>query len=204
MWPRLPTDRRHRAALALLSAGVLAALGLAMAATGLRRRLIVVTVVGTSMEPGYRHGERLLTRRVRPDEIARGQVVVLTASAMPGLTSSLEAAASCFLIKRVAAVGGDEVPACVAAARRELVGAVVPAGHLVVLGDNLADSHDSRHEGILRADHVRAVAVRSLARAARGVIGTTGGQFGLGISDTISRPPLVGSKVRRPGSSRYG
>lgn len=128
---------------------------LGLLAGGLRRRLVVVTVFGASMEPAYRPGQRLLASRVGRD-IGRGQVVVLAAGQ--------RATARLLIIKRVAAIGGDAVPACVAAARPDLAGTIVPPGYLIVLGDNPERSRDSRHDGLVPADRVRAVAIRSRSR----------------------------------------
>src|SRR5687767_16006642 len=41
----------------------------------LRRRLLVVTVIGVSMEPTYSSGDRLLVRRSRLKGIRTGQIV---------------------------------------------------------------------------------------------------------------------------------
>ena len=118
----------------------------------LRRRLLIVAVRGHSMEPTYRDGEQLLARRVPTTR--RGDVVVLAPHAPP---VNLQ-----WLIKRVAGTAGDPVPACVAQARPELADVIIPPGYLAVLGDNLASSHDSRHQGLVRANRVRAVVLKPL------------------------------------------
>jgi signal peptidase I len=60
------------------------------------------------------------------------------------------------LVKRVAAVAGDPVPAGFGAA----VGVSrVPPDHFLVLGDNPAESHDSRHEGFIPHARIRGVVI---------------------------------------------
>lgn len=114
----------------------------------LRRQLVVVTVIGMSMVPTYEPGERVVVRRAPAHALRRGQVVVFEE---PGNTGG-------WMIKRVAAVAGDPVP-------RELAGrseTAVPAGRLVVLGDNPNGSFDSREIGYLPGDRVLGVVVRRL------------------------------------------
>lgn len=117
----------------------------------LRRRFIVVTVDGSSMEPAYRHGDRLLVRRVPLAAVRVGDVVVIEGSGRPGR-----------LIKRVAAKPGERVPIAVAAFRHWPPDTRVPAGQLVVLGDNSATSIDSRQHGFFPAEQLLGVVIRSL------------------------------------------
>jgi signal peptidase I len=138
--------------------------GLAGLARSLRRQFVVVTVFGASMEPEYQAGQRLLASRAQRArrEIKRGQVIVVSAGRPTPPASAADPAdpPHWLVIKRVAAIAGDAVPACVAAARPELAGTIVPAGQLIILGDNAERSHDSRHQGLVPADRVRAVALR--------------------------------------------
>jgi signal peptidase I len=56
----------------------------------LRRRYIVITVAGVSMEPAYGHGDRVLVRRASLEAVRRGHVVVLAgrlAEMWPGLAA---------------------------------------------------------------------------------------------------------------------
>jgi signal peptidase I len=129
-----------------------AAVAVAVAVTALRalrRRRLVATVVGTSMLPAFRPGERVLVRRPASD-LRIGDVVVVVAP------DSVDAAAPRLLVKRVAALAGDALSG----------GGVVPRGAVVVLGDN--GGYDSRHFGPLPAEQVRGVVLRRLAPRAVG------------------------------------
>lgn len=135
------------------SVGCAAVALLAAAAAGvwtLRRRLVVVTVRGPSMEPTLHHGDRLLVRVLPPDRLSTGQVVVL---ADPS-------GAHEWIVKRLVALPGDPVP-------RDRVPSIgdarVPGGCLILLGDNPARSRDSRDAGYFTADSVLGAAVRRLA-----------------------------------------
>ncbi|MBF8191042.1 S24/S26 family peptidase [Nonomuraea sp. K274] len=136
----------------------------AIAAWQARRHLLIVTVSGDSMRPAYRDGERLLA--VRSPAAARvGSVVVAESPDRETLTWPERAPATAepvLLIKRVAATAGDPVPhgavTGLAADRRGRV----PAGRVVLLGDNAAASFDSRQVGYFPADRVVAVVVRRL------------------------------------------
>ena len=141
------------------AAGVLAAVAL-LAACGIcaRRWLVVVTVHGRSMEPAYKDGDRLVAKRTR--RVRTGDVVVLAMDRSPSDLAGDTTPTGRWLLKRVAAMAGDPVPDYVAAALPVFAGLRVPPGCLMVLGDNLAHSHDSRHEGAIPADRVRAVPLR--------------------------------------------
>jgi signal peptidase I len=109
-----------------------------------RRRYLVVTVHGSSMCPAYHDADRILVRRTRAARAAGlrcGQVVVLR--------QPVETMAAIFplLVKRVAAVPGDEVPA---EFRPAVPLPLVPPGRLLVRGDNDL-SADSRSFGLVDA-----------------------------------------------------
>jgi signal peptidase I len=101
-----------RVAAGLAVAGVLAAASAAALAWA-RRRFLLITVKGNSMAPTYRNGERLVVRR---GGYATGEVVMLRAPVRPGLGVD-------WMIKRVVAAPGDEVPADLAG-RAEVIGVV--------------------------------------------------------------------------------
>ncbi len=126
-----------------------------------RREFVLVTVVGDSMLPTYRSGEKVLIRRSRRDRPASGDVVVVERPTQVDgwerkpLTRSVRDRG--WYLKRVTAVAGEPVPSMVQAA--EPGHTVVPAGSLAVMGDN-PRSLDSRHLGFFPADRVLGVVVR--------------------------------------------
>ncbi len=153
--------------------GLLAVMAAATAAVVavLRSSMVIITVAGLSMAPGFVPGDRVLVRRRVRGALRVGIVVLLPEPGTSGRVRprGLSAARSTtalrrhsWVIKRVAAMPGDAVPPTV----RDAVGgiSVVPPGMLVVLGDNVAQSADSRLWGFMRADDVLGVVVRSLSR----------------------------------------
>ncbi|MEU8030361.1 S26 family signal peptidase [Streptomyces sp. NPDC049099] len=126
----------------------------------IRRRMVVITVRGVSMRPTLRAGDVLIGRRTRAGRLRSGQIVVVE---MPDPGADWKSwswpdRASHFMIKRLAAVPGEAVPA---AARDRLGAGTVPAGSVVVLGDNLQESVDSREIGYFPVERVVGVAVRT-------------------------------------------
>ncbi|MFG1923025.1 S26 family signal peptidase [Cryptosporangium sp. NPDC048952] len=122
----------------------------------LRRGFTVVTVSGDSMLPAFRPGDRVLVRRVPLHRIERGQVVVL---AQPAELRNLPDNPP-WLIKRAVALPGDAVPDEI----EELRGDRVPSGSIVVLGDNVGRSYDSRRAGYFPAGSLLGVVQRVLPR----------------------------------------
>jgi signal peptidase I len=123
----------------------------------LRRRFLLVTVEGRSMEPGHRHGDRVLVDRRRTGSVHVGDIVVIDrdhASDRPGQP----------MIKRVAALPGEQVPPEVCAFQHWPLQSRVPPGQLVLLGDNPAASLDSRQRGFFPTRQLLGVAVRHLHR----------------------------------------
>ncbi|MBP2704102.1 hypothetical protein JOL79_09800 [Microbispora sp. RL4-1S] len=121
-----------------------------------RRVLLVVEIYGRSMEPALRAGDRVLVRRRDPARIRPGDVVVL-AGVGPG--AGLESSGKILIVKRAVAVAGDPVPP----GFESFSEARVPPGRLLVLGDNPAESTDSRQWGFLPLDRVRGVVLRRMA-----------------------------------------
>ncbi len=141
-----------------------------------RLSLMVVHVHGQSMEPTLHEGDRVIAKRVRRAAPATGQMVVVQ-QPPPWRTidswrdGRLVAAEGFWLagrpvpskrwmIKRVVATEGEPLPPEFQA-WREALGVVVPAGHLLVLGDNRNRSMDSRRFGFVSVDSVLGVLVRN-------------------------------------------
>jgi len=118
----------------------------------LHRGFFLVRVTGPSMEPALRAGDRLLVWRVKADRLRPGRVCVVAEDD------------STLTVKRAAAVPGDPVPDFLGTTGERLV----PAGRLVLLGDNRERSHDSRSVGYYRTDRLRGVAVGVALGASRG------------------------------------
>lgn len=110
-------------------------------------RWLLVTVRGSSMQPTFRDGDRLLVRRNGSRAVRRHALIVLAYA-----PSSRE-----LMVKRVAAGPGDEVPDGMPVPDR-----LVPPGHLLVIGDNAAASADSRRAGYYPTDAVVGAVVRRI------------------------------------------
>ncbi|WP_171817761.1 S26 family signal peptidase [Pyxidicoccus fallax] len=127
-----------------------------------RRRWLVVTVQGYSMEPTLRDGQRLIARRRSGADAGapgygRSDIVVFL---LP--SSQLEAMESADLpyrIKRVAAVPGDPVPDWAMESLSADARTRVPPGKVVVSGDN-PRSQDSRQLGYIDSRAIIAVVRR--------------------------------------------
>ncbi|MFI6788790.1 S26 family signal peptidase [Nonomuraea sp. NPDC050383] len=151
-------------------------LAVVLAVAWLRRRYVVVTVQGESMLPTYRPGERLVVRRTSARSLRRGQVVVLTGLGhrpardrvggvpAPRPAGDEQGMGPRWIIKRVSAVPGDPIPRDTVPPLRTAPGTHVPAGHLVVLGDNPDRSHDSRHSGYMTTDRLLGVVLRKVGQ----------------------------------------
>lgn len=120
------------------------------------RRLRIATVAGESMAPTFRHGDRVLIRRTSAGALRRGDVVMIA------MATSRHESRQKWIIKRVAALPGDLIPAEVPRSPRTRDR--VPAGMLLVLGDNPDFSIDSREFGYVPANGVFGRVTRRLAR----------------------------------------
>ncbi|GAA3768706.1 S26 family signal peptidase [Micromonospora maritima] len=141
-----------------------------------RRRLLLVQVLGPSMEPTLREGSHVLARRLSGATPATGQVVVVcqpppwhsVASWRAGERSGPEGFWPAgrpqpdkqWIVKRVAATEGEPVPPEFHRWRAEL-GAVVPTGQILLLGDNPDRSFDSRRFGYVSTGTVLGVVLGS-------------------------------------------
>lgn len=132
----------------------------------MRRRLAVVAVFGPSMQPTLTAGDRVLVLRASISGVRPGQIVVFERPDEDGgwPTGPSVRPIGCreWMIKRVAAVPGEPVPETVWPAVAAIGGQSVPAGSLVVLGDNTANSKDSRAIGYIPADRVLGVMLHPL------------------------------------------
>jgi signal peptidase I len=131
------------------------------------RRLVVVDVRGPSMEPTLYEGDRVLVRRAPLAAVRTGDLVVV---ARP--LSHEFATPGPWVIKRVAATAGERIPPVIRRSWAEndidIADAFVPAGRLLLLGDNPERSGDSRHWGFTAGDAVLGVVTRSMRARARG------------------------------------
>ncbi|MFC5818546.1 S26 family signal peptidase [Nonomuraea harbinensis] len=126
----------------------------------LRRRYVMVSVSGASMEPAYRSGDRVWARRAPVGSVRAGQVVVVRLSYPPDWQLAVREPWS---IERVTAAPGDPVPRSGFDALSHVPETTVPADRLVVCGDNTADSYDSRHCGYVPGERLLGVVVRRAA-----------------------------------------
>jgi signal peptidase I len=152
--------------MSLLAVAVVVPLAACLLAVMLaRRRFVVVTVAGASMEPTLRPGDRVLVRRRGSDQPRVGAIVVFREpdrGNWPGAPGP-GTASQRWVIKRIAAVPGCGVPDSVRPAVNGTE--VVPPGMLVVLGDSVR-SGDSRQWGFIPTDQALGLVVRKLAGTA--------------------------------------
>ncbi|NEA34326.1 S26 family signal peptidase [Streptomyces sp. SID13031] len=130
-----------------------------------RRTFLVVGVDGISMEPTFEAGERVLVRRLRPTALRRGDVVILRHPSVSREVAHVQIdglQGTRLLIKRVVALPGDPAPLDKAPILTGDRSPRVPAGMVVVFGDNDGNSMDSRHLGYIPADCLVGVVLRKL------------------------------------------
>ncbi|GIH95206.1 S26 family signal peptidase [Planobispora siamensis] len=126
-----------------------------------RRNFLVAHIRGESMHPAHRSGDKVLVRRLPPGRIRPGDVVVadvMVAGPWPGVPGPAPGR----VVKRVAAVPGDPVPASVPRRADENS---VPDECFILFGDNSRFSLDSRHFGYVPAVAMIGKVVRPLVPA---------------------------------------
>lgn len=147
----------------LLAGSVAGAVAVAATARVLRSRWLVVVVNGMSMTPTLQDGQRLIVRRRKRSAYETGEIVVFPAPeerrAMIGDPG--------FRVKRVMAVAGDVVPPWMHSAERSSRAERVPAGMLVVSGDN-PRTESSRQLGFIPVASVVATVDESRLKTAGG------------------------------------
>ncbi|WP_197285777.1 S26 family signal peptidase [Nocardiopsis sp. NRRL B-16309] len=126
----------------------------------LRRTWLVVDVIGESMAPAFRDGDRVLVRRGRAEALRVGDVIVFGGPLHDDDRPPPGSVRPAMVVKRVAALPGDPMPDAVAA---QDGGTTVPSASMVLLGDNADQSVDSRVWGPVRVDGVRGLVVRRIA-----------------------------------------
>lgn len=155
----------------LLGAAAVAGAGAAFWTVWLRRRYLTMAIRGSSMEPTLYAGDRVLVRRRPLSAVRRGDLVVFEDVPDPRLMGERERRDGVGLlpeklryrlVKRAVAIPGDPVPPVVLPALADAAQDVVPAGSLVVLGDNTAASTDSRNFGYVPAERLLGVVLRKL------------------------------------------
>ncbi|GAA1394053.1 S26 family signal peptidase [Catellatospora coxensis] len=143
----------------------------------MRGRLTVVRVHGQSMTPALHPGDRVLVRRTGLDGVRNGDVVMVARPSpadsatwtVPGVAKSAVVADDAWagatgdwLIKRVVAVPGDEVPRETVEALRHTADQAVPPGRFVAVGDNAELSFDSRTCGYFTDEQLWGLVVKRL------------------------------------------
>lgn len=147
---------------------VAAAVTAIVAAVGVwaRRQLVWIRVDGWSMEPTLREGDRILVWRTNSARLKHGRIVVVQQPrpdlVWPGLPCGRSIAGYNWMVKRVVAVAGDPLPHGYRALRK-VTDLTVPMGRLLIVGDNLAESFDSRTLGFIPADRVLGIMLWRLA-----------------------------------------
>ncbi len=157
------TGKNGRRGLAWWLVAGAAAGTIAVLVSALRWWYAVVTVHGPSMSPTLADGDRLLARRCGAGALRTGSLVIFLEPGLPRAESRpawlTSAARNLWVVKRVAAIAGEQVPDSVKPVVNGTT--VVPKRTIVVLGDNPL-SRDSRQWGFIPASLVLGKAVRRL------------------------------------------
>lgn len=143
---------------------LLGVLSIALLLALVRQRYTVVTVLGSSMVPTLWPGDRVVVRRVAAGRLRVDQVVVIERPGEGGGWHTPRYGARVrreWMVKRVVALPGDPRPDGLPDTTD--AGSVrVPAGALVVLGDNASESYDSRQIGYVPADRLLGIVTRRI------------------------------------------
>jgi signal peptidase I len=144
-----------------LIASSLACLALGLLAN---RYLVLVTVSGSSMQPTFQDGDRVLVLRMPPRLIRRGAIVVAKPPDRSWVWQAARAADSsntlpAWIVKRVAGLPGAQVPESSADVGSDA--GIVPPGHFFLVGDGPV-SVDSRLWGPVPFSNVLGIAAMRL------------------------------------------
>ncbi|MCK8435624.1 hypothetical protein G3I77_22145 [Streptomyces sp. D2-8] len=145
-----------------LAVAVLTVLMAAIGVCWIQRSFVAVTVNGLSMSPAFETGDRVLIRRGSRG-LRKGRVVVVVRPDIETGWGSKpledrDVDANRWYIKRAVALSGESFP------EQMKKDGVVPAGHILVIGDN-PRSVDSKQHGPCPTHQVLGVVVRRLARS---------------------------------------
>lgn len=127
----------------------------------LRRRYFVAIVSGSSMEPTFHPQQRVIARKASGRQVSRGDVILIrdhhTSEPSQHSVTVRDSSTPC-LIKRVAARSGEPIPPAFSLS----TDLVVPAGRLLLIGDNPAASYDSRQHGYYSEGDVLGIVLNGL------------------------------------------
>jgi signal peptidase I len=137
--------------LILFTTGTVTASAVGLVARGLRRRFVAIRVIGSSMNPTLRDGQRLIARRCNGSTLRAGQIAVFRVASEWAIGSPP------LRVKRIAAEPGEIVPKALQAT--EVTARhpdIVPRGCFAVAGD-APRSQGTRELGFVRFADVVAV-----------------------------------------------
>ncbi|MER5643551.1 S26 family signal peptidase [Streptosporangium sp. NPDC002524] len=125
-----------------------------------RANFILVTIDGSSMEPHLRNGQKVLVSRIHRRWIQRGTCVLLDTSKLSARVR--RATGGVRMVKRVAAIPGENVPEHLVEQIASQLCPVVPMEQFFLLGDNRNRSYDSRDMGYVPRASIVGVIVHTL------------------------------------------
>ena len=124
----------------------------------LRRRFVVVRVLGVSMQPVLTDGQRVLVRRAGLAAVRHGDLVVFPLSSIRARCEGDPP----WMVKRAIALPGDPIPGGSVPHAIYINRDEVPQGKLIVRGDNTEWSYDSSQAGFVDGSALLGVVVRTL------------------------------------------